>query len=81
MRILGNGLNMSSVALGAGAILLAPVVIPIVGAIVKPLAKAVIKGSLMAYEGAKLGLAETKETIEDIAAEAKAEITEKEKQA
>ncbi|MCG6906429.1 MAG: DUF5132 domain-containing protein [Desulfobacteraceae bacterium] len=36
--------------------------------------KAVIKGGLLAYEGAKVSIAETKETFEDIAAEAKAEI-------
>jgi hypothetical protein len=30
----------------------------------------------MAYEGAKVSIAETKETIEDIAAEAKADIEE-----
>ena len=75
MRILGNGLNVSSLALGAGVILLVPVVLPVIGAVLKPLAKAVIKGGIMAYEGAKLSVAETKETLEDLAAEAKAEIS------
>jgi hypothetical protein len=65
---------MGSVAMGAGVVLLAPVVIPVVGAILKPVAKAVIKGGIMAYEGAKLSIAETKETIEDLTAEAKSEI-------
>lgn len=74
MRLLGNSFNVSSLAVGAGVVLLAPVVIPVVGAVLKPLAKAVIKGGLMAYEGAKVSVAETKETIEDLAAEAKAEI-------
>lgn len=74
MRLLGNSFNVSSLAVGAGVVLLAPVVIPVVGAILKPLAKAVIKGGVMAYEGAKVSVAETKETIEDLAAEAKAEI-------
>jgi hypothetical protein len=40
----------------------------------KPLAKAAIKGGLLAYENAKVAVAETTETIEDIAAEARAEI-------
>jgi hypothetical protein len=75
MRLLGNSFNVSSLAVGAGVVLLAPVVIPVVGAVLKPLAKAVIKGGIMAYEGAKVSVAETKETIEDLAAEAKAEIT------
>ena len=74
MKILGNGLSMGSLAVGAGVVLLAPVVIPVVGALLKPVAKALIKGGIMAYEGAKVSIAETKETLEDIAAEAKAEI-------
>lgn len=74
MRILGSSMNMGSLAMGAGVVLLAPVVIPVVGAIIKPVAKAVIKGGIMAYEGAKLSIAETKETIEDLTAEAKAEV-------
>jgi hypothetical protein len=76
--LLGSGLSIgtigTSVAIGAGAVLLAPVVIPIIGGIVRPLAKAAIKGSLLAYEGVKVTLAETKETVEDLAAEAKSEI-------
>lgn len=76
MRILGNGVNMGSLAVGAGVVFLAPVVLPIVGAALKPVLKAAIKGGIMAYEGAKVSVAETKETIEDLAAEAKAEIAE-----
>lgn len=73
---LGNGLKFgTSVAIGAGAILLAPIVIPVIGSIMKPLAKAVIKGGILAYEGMKVSLAETKETLEDLAAEAKSEIS------
>lgn len=73
MKLL-NGVSVGSLAVGAGIVLLAPVVIPVVGSVLKPLTKAVIKGGLLAYEGAKLSIAETKETLEDIAAEAKAEI-------
>jgi hypothetical protein len=69
-----NGFSAGSLAVGAGVVLLAPIVIPMIGAILKPLAKAIIKGGLIAYEGAKVSLAETKETIEDLAAEAKAEM-------
>lgn len=76
MKLL-NGVSVSSLAVGAGVVLLAPVVIPVLGSIVKPMAKAVIKGGLLAYEGAKVTIAESKETIEDLAAEAKSEITNK----
>jgi hypothetical protein len=71
-----NGFSAGSLAVGAGIVLLAPIVIPMVGAILKPLTKAIIKGGLIAYESAKVSLAETKETIEDLAAEAKAEMAE-----
>jgi len=74
MKIFNGGLNPGSIAIGAGVVLLTPVVLPIIGAIIKPMAKAVIKGSLIAYEGAKVSIAETKEALEDITAEAKAEV-------
>ena len=76
MKLLKGSLSVSSLAVGAGVVLLAPVVIPVVGSILKPVAKAVIKGSILAYEGAKLSVAETKEALEDLTAEAKSEISE-----
>ena len=75
MAIFGNGLKTGgALAIGAGAVLLAPIVIPAVVGVMKPLAKAVIKGGMMAYENARIAIAETAETIEDIAAEARSEI-------
>jgi hypothetical protein len=75
-----NGFNLSSLAIGAGIVLLAPIVIPVIGAILKPVVKTIIKGSLVAYESAKVSLAETRETLEDLTAEAKAEMTQGEEQ-
>jgi len=75
MKLFSNGISVSNLALGAGVVLLAPVVIPIVGSMARPLVKAVIKGGLVAYEGAKVSIAEAKETLEDLAAEAKAEVS------
>jgi hypothetical protein len=75
MKILNGGLSVSSLAVGAGVVLLTPVILPLVGSILKPVAKAVIKGSILAYEGAKLSVAETKETLEDLTAEAKSELS------
>jgi hypothetical protein len=77
MKVLNGSLSVGGLAVGAGVVLLAPVVVPIIGSILKPLAKAVIKGGILAYEGTKLTIAETKETLEDLAAEAKSEISEK----
>lgn len=76
MAILDNGLKVGTgLALGVGAILLAPVLIPAVAAIVKPLVKAGIKGGLVLYEKSIVAIAEAKEVIEDLAAEARAEVS------
>jgi hypothetical protein len=75
MKIFNGGLNPASLAVGAGIVLLTPVVLPIIGAVLKPVAKAAIKGTLLAYEGAKVSIAETKEALEDITAEAKSEMS------
>jgi hypothetical protein len=79
MKFLNGSLSVSSLAVGAGVVLLTPVVIPVVGSILKPVAKAVIKGGLIAYESAKVSIAETKETMEDLTAEAKSEISQESK--
>mgnify|MGYP000287747273 CR=1 FL=1 len=66
--------TLSTMAVGAGVVLLAPVVVPIVASVMKPMVKAVFKGGILAYENARIAVAETKETIEDIAAEARSEM-------
>lgn len=73
------GLKMDSpvsLAVGAGVVILAPVIASALAGIMKPLAKSAIKGGLLAYEKTKIAMAETKETFEDIAAEARSEIAE-----
>lgn len=59
---------------GIGAVLLAPVVIPVVANVGKPLAKSLIKGGIVLYEKSKGAFAEIGETWEDMVAEARAEI-------
>ena len=59
-----------------GAVVLAPVVIPLVAGVGKPLAKSLIKGGLVAYEKSKGAFAEMGETWEDMVAEARAELAE-----
>jgi hypothetical protein len=61
---------------GAGIVLLAPVLIPVTTSVLRSLTKATIKGSLIAYHKAKIAAAETIEGFEDLAAEAKSEISE-----
>jgi hypothetical protein len=68
---LGTGL-----AIGAGAVLLAPVLVPVAAGVLKSLTKAGIKGGLILYEKGLVLAEETKETLGDLAAEAKSEISE-----
>ena len=68
---LGTGL-----AIGAAAVILAPMILPVAAGIVKSLAKAGMKGGMILYEKGKLLMEETRETVEDLAAEAKSELAE-----
>jgi hypothetical protein len=78
MRLsLGNGAKLGTgLVIGVAAVLLAPVVLPAAAGIVRSLTKAGIKGGLIMYEKGKLAVAEAKESLEDMAAEAKAELDE-----
>jgi hypothetical protein len=60
---------LRAVALGVGAVVLAPTVLPLL----KPVAKATIKTGVTFYEKTKGVIAETGEVIGDLVAEAKAE--------
>jgi hypothetical protein len=53
------------------------VVLPVVGAVAKPVAKAAIKGGLLLAEKVKVTVAEVKESMENVTAEAKAELAPK----
>jgi hypothetical protein len=72
--ILGDALNWQNLALGAAAVILAPAAIALMGSLMKPLAKAAIKGGLMVYETGRTVATETTEAFEELAAEAKSEI-------
>lgn len=61
---------------GIAAIVLLPVLVPVAAGVGKPLAKATIKGGIVLYERGKGVIAEVGETLEDIIAEAKAELAE-----
>ncbi|MDJ0569999.1 MAG: DUF5132 domain-containing protein [Pleurocapsa sp. MO_192.B19] len=64
---------------GIAAIVLLPILVPVAaGKLGKPLAKATIKGGIVLYEKGKGVIAEVGETLEDIVAEAKAEMAESE---
>jgi len=66
---IGTGL-----AIGIGAAVLGPVIIPVLSGAAKPLVKAAIKSGILLYEKGKEVYAEMGEVVEDLVAEAKAEI-------
>ncbi len=68
-------------AVGVGAAVLAPLVSPVVGKVTRPILKSAIKGGLLAYEKAKVMGAEAMETVEDLAAEARAELAQEQRAA
>jgi hypothetical protein len=75
MALFDNGFKLGgSIAVGAGVMILAPIVVPIVASALRPVVKAAIKGGMIAYGKMKETAAETAETIEDLAAEAKSEL-------
>ena len=75
MALFDNGFRVgTSVAVGIGALFLAPVLVPAVAAAVRPLLKAGLKGGILFYEKSKEMIAETQELFEDLAAEVKAEL-------
>ena len=82
MALFDNGIRLGTgVAIGIGALILAPTIFPIVGSIVKPLAKAAIKGGIVLMDRGKELIAETREVLEDLTAEAQAELSQEQAEA
>ncbi len=75
MALFNNGWKLGTgVAVGLGAIVLAPTILPILGAVAKPFVKAGIKSGMILYDRSREMVAEAAEVIEDLAAEARAEV-------
>jgi hypothetical protein len=71
-----KGDSVKGLAIGLGAAILIPVVLPVVAAVARPLARAAIKTGIMMFEKGRETVAEMSEVVEDLIAEAKAEIEE-----
>jgi|SRR5690625_2691969 len=75
-----NGVDMGGaakgVAIGIGVAIVAPVVITSLFGASRPLARAGIKAGLIFYEKSRETFAEVAEIVEDLVAEAQAEVTE-----
>jgi len=76
MALFDNGFRIGTgAAIGIGALILAPVLLPVLAAATRPLIKAGMKGGIMLYEKGKEMIAETQELLEDLVAEVKAELS------
>ncbi len=81
MALLENGLKIGTgLAIGLVVIILAPAISPAIAAVVRPVAKASIKSAVLLYEKTLELIAEAKESVEDLAAEAQAELAEERRQ-
>jgi hypothetical protein len=65
---------LTTVAIGVGFVVLAPVLLPVVGRLSKPLVKEFIKQGYLFYEKTREGLAEVSELAEDAIAEARMQL-------
>lgn len=75
MALLDDVLKVGAPAIlvGVGAVLVAPLVLPAVGSVARPLAKGAVKGYLTLADSAKEMFAEAGEQWSDLVAEARAE--------
>lgn len=81
MKILGNGNMGTGIAIGIGATFLLPIAGKVFASVARPLLKETIKSGMVVYETGKTYLAEARETVEDLSAEARAEMQPPEKPA
>ncbi len=65
--------DVSGLAIGVGFALLAPVVLPVLGSVARPILKTAVKGFLVLSDSARSLVAEVGEEVGDIVAEARAE--------
>lgn len=73
---LSNAVNLQNLAIGAAVVILAPVAIGLIGTLMRPLAKAAIKGGLLVYDRGKGIAAGTSMAVDDLVSEARVEVTE-----
>lgn len=67
---------LTGLVVGVAALALAPVLLPTLGRVGRPLAKAALKGAILAYESGRETLAELAELAEDMLAEVRHELAE-----
>jgi len=65
---------VAGVAIAAGAAILAPVLVPVVLGVARPLVKSAIKAGFVFYDRGVEAVAQIREVTEDLVAEVKAEL-------
>jgi hypothetical protein len=65
---------LAGVAVAAGVLILAPIALPVVLGVARPLVKTAVKTGIVLYERGLEAAAEVSEAFEDIVAEAKSEL-------
>ena len=69
-----KGNIVTGLAIGIGAAIIAPLVVPALSKAAKPLAKAAVMGGLVPFKTSKEKLAVAHELVDDLLAEARAEL-------
>ncbi|HEV3104649.1 MAG TPA: DUF5132 domain-containing protein [Trinickia sp.] len=69
-----KGNVLAGLVVGVGAIVVAPILLPVVAAVSRPLAKSTIKTGVILFEKGREAAAEMTEVFEDLVAEARAEL-------
>ena len=69
-----KGNIVALLGIGIVAAVLVPIALPVVARAAKPLAKAMVKSGIIVFEKGRAAVAELGEVMEDVVAEAKAEI-------
>jgi hypothetical protein len=77
--LIGIKMSAGTLALGVLAIMAAPQILSALRSIIRPVAKAGIKGGMIAYGKGKDLLTETVDSVQKVASEAKSEISEESK--
>jgi Protein of unknown function (DUF5132) len=72
-NVLKGGNLVTGVAIAVGATVLAPLIVPAIGGVLRPAAKAIIKGGIVTYQYGRQAVAHMGDMVEDAAAEVRAE--------
>jgi hypothetical protein len=74
--MLKGGNIVTGLAIGVGAAVVGPILIPVFGSILRPVTKAVVKAGMVAYDAAREGAERLNEASGDVVAEARSELNE-----